>query len=93
MHTGRIQVEPKNSFTQLVPRFDVKIEYFLPPGNEGGGSASGGVCIRGGSASRGYASKEGWAETPPPTIQILWDTVNEWVVRILLECILVSEYF
>ena len=31
--------------------------------------------------------------TPPLPHQILWDTVNEWAVRILLECILVYQQF
>ena len=54
----------------------------LHPGclHSGGGSASGGsggaVGIQGGGG-----------QTPPP---ILWDTVNEEAVRILLGCILVS---
>ena len=32
---------------------------------------------------------EGYGQTPPPGHWILWDTVNEWAVRIILECILV----
>ena len=48
-----------------------------------GKSASRGVCIRGG----------GWAD-PPPLLpdRILRDTVNERVVRIILECILHNFY-
>ena len=62
----------------------------VPPGE--GGSATGGSDLGGlhpgglhqvGSASRGVG------QTP----RILWDTVNEWVVRILVECILVSIWF
>ena len=41
-----------------------------------------GVCIQEGGLHRG-----GWADPPPN--QILWDTANDRVVRILLECILV----
>ena len=43
------------------------------------GSASGGVCIQGGLGR------------PPPPNRILWDMVNERVVRILQECILVTR--
>ena len=39
---------------------------------------AGGVCVAGGMHCM---------HTPPPR-QILQDTVNEWAVRILLECIL-----
>ena len=48
----------------------------LPPGGSAsGGSHYIGVCIgrRGGGLGRPHL--------------ILWDTVNEWVLRILLECI------
>ena len=58
----------------------------LPPGglHWRGGSASRGVCMRGG----GEVGQ--WAKPPP--YQILWDTVNEPAVHILLECILVFQY-
>ena len=45
-----------------------------------GGSASREVCI------------QGVGQTPPPHF-VLWETVNEWAVRILLECILVCIRF
>ena len=55
------------------------------------GSVSGQVCIQMGLHPRGCTSKAsapgGWTDHPPQ--HILWDMVNEWVVRILLECILV----
>ena len=61
------------------------------------GSASRGVCIQwglhpgrglhpGGCASRGGVHPRGSASN-----QILWDTVNERKVRILLECIFVLK--
>ena len=46
------------------------------------GSASGVVGLHSESATRGWAD--------PPSHQILWDMVNEWAVRILLECTLVE---
>ena len=41
-----------------------------------------GVCLQGGSASM-----KGWADPPPSDTMGLWDMVNKWVERILLECI------
>ena len=49
------------------------------PACKGGGVCIQGVYIRGG----------GVGQTPPH--QILWDTVNERAVRIILECILVLK--
>ena len=50
------------------------------------------VChsVHGGSISEGvlHWGVGGWADPPPH--RILRDTVNEWAIRILLECILVS---
>ena len=39
----------------------------------------------------GWVCPRGWVLTPPQYIGhgILWDTVNKWVVCILLECFLV----
>ena len=53
------------------------------PGLPGGSLHPGGLP-RGGLHPEGY-----WADPFPH--QILWDTVNERAVHILLECILVSE--
>ena len=53
-------------------------------GGNGGGHAWQGACLVGGMCGGGHA----WHTCPPPG-QILLDTVNEWTVRILLECILV----
>ena len=50
------------------------------PACKGGG----GVCIQG-----VYIREGGVGQTPPH--QILWDTVNERAVRIILECILVLK--
>ena len=55
---------------------------------QGEGSGSGGFCIQGGSGSSG--GLHGGGKTPS---WILRDTVNEWAVRILLECILVLFCF
>ena len=44
------------------------------------GACMGGMCGRGVHATH---------DAPPHPRQILWHTVNEWAVRILLECILV----
>ena len=65
----------------------------------GGGlhqGGDGGLCIGGGAASRGGSASgggrvciQGVGQTTPPPHRILWDTVNEQVVCILLECILV----
>ena len=61
-----------------------------------------GVCLRGDQPPREFyiqgipPSGEGWSELPvTPSIphQILWDTVNERVVGIVLECILVINLF
>ena len=50
----------------------------------GGRSASGG-----GRSAWGGAASRGGGHNPPPEIHgILRDAVNKWVVRILLECIL-----
>ena len=46
-----------------------------------------GVCIQGGLHLGGSAL--GWGVVKTPSPGILWDTVKEWAVRILLECILV----
>ena len=43
-----------------------------------GGMSGGGTCMAGGAW---------WGACMPQ--QILWDTVNEWAIHILLECILV----
>ena len=51
-----------------------------------------GVCIAGGMHGRGHVW-QGVCMACPPHCQILRDTVNEWVVRILLECILVFVLF
>ena len=61
----------------------------LHPGGEGsasrGRATSAGVCIGGGGGGQTLPSPP-----PPPKIhRILRDTVNQRVVRILLECILV----
>ena len=45
-----------------------------------------GICIRGGLRPEGGLHR-GVLGRPPPN-QILWETVNERAVRILLECIL-----
>ena len=45
------------------------------------------ACVTGGVHGRGHV----WHTCPPQ--QILEDTVNEWTVHILLECILVSVIF
>ena len=55
----------------------------------GGSCIQRGVCFQWGSASGGSGlHPRGWADNSPP-YRILWDTVNEQVVCILLECILV----
>ena len=58
----------------------------LPPGGSARGDLplGGGVCLKGGRR-RGMGC---WTD-----LQALWDTVNKWVVRILLECILVYDLF
>ena len=55
-----------------------------------GHAMAGGVC-GGGNAWQGGVHGRGHASHTPPW-QILRDTVNEWAVRILLECILVNFY-
>ena len=57
----------------------------------GGGLHPGGPASREGLHPGGFASG-GSGQTPPPH-QILWDTVNERAVRILLEYILVYFIF
>ena len=54
-----------------------------------GGLHLGGSALRGGSASRGVCIQRGWAD---PHHWILWDAVNEWLVCLLLECILITEW-
>ena len=54
------------------------------------GSASGWVLHRGGAASRGVW--RGWADSPK-IHEILQDTVNKRVVRILLERFLILEKY
>ena len=49
------------------------------------------LCPQGGSASRGVCIRRGWSNPHP--LPILWDTVNDLAVHILLECILVSYSF
>ena len=61
----------------------------------GGLHPGGWVCIQGDlhqgeSASGGAASRGGWVDQAP--YRILLDTVNERAVRILLECILFSQW-
>ena len=64
-----------------------------------GGMYGRGVCMAGGHAWQGaymagdmHGRGQAWhAHPPPPRQQILRDSVNERVVRILLECILVSD--
>ena len=69
----------------------------LPPGGLHPGDGCGGVCIQGGLPSGGSTSRrvclqgglhlvEGLGR-PPEIHGLLWDTVNKWAVRILLECI------
>ena len=53
-----------------------------------GGLHPGGVCIQG-DLHRGGS----WTASLPEIHEILWDTVNKWAVRILLECILVRSNF
>ena len=60
-----------------------------------GGMHGTGVCVEGGHAwHRGVCDRRacmaGGVHDMPPW-QILRDTVNEWVVRIILECILVPS--
>ena len=62
--------------------------------SRGGSASSGGllpvgVCFQWGSASGGVGSASKGLGRQLPPHRILWDTVNEQVVCILLECILV----
>ena len=69
---------------------------FLPNANNVWGKvmfSKASVTLSRGSASRGSsscrsASRGGWADPPPH--QTLQNMVNEWAVRILLECIIVN---
>ena len=58
-----------------------------------GGHVWQGAWIAGGVHGRGHAWQGGKHGTHAPPRHILWDTVNEWAVRILLECILVINCF
>ena len=65
----------------------------LPPANEVcEGYVFTGVCLhRGGGLHPGGRADPPPIQTPTPTLQVLWDTVKERAVRILLECILVHD--
>ena len=54
-----------------------------------GGVHGRGVCMAGGSMTGGHAWQWGMRAMHPWQILWLWHTVNEWAVRIPLECILV----
>ena len=56
-----------------------------------GSALGGGICIQRGLHPRGVCI-QGFGQTFRPP-RILWDTVNERAVRILLECILVWSCF
>ena len=74
------------NFCHSVHRQGVCIQESLPLGR----SASRGVCIQGGlHPGRLHQTLERLS----PPYQILWDMINEWAVRILLECILVYAHF
>ena len=56
----------------------------------GRGHAWQGACVAGGECMAGVCmAEEGVYMACTPSLQILRDTVNEWAVSILLECILV----
>ena len=57
-----------------------------------GGMCSGVACMAGGMCDGGLVWWGGMHAMHAPPWQILQDTVNEWAVRILLECILVLFY-
>ena len=96
------------TFKSLWPKRLVNVTGFLPPANEVSedyvftpicqsfcsqrGVCIQGVCIQGGLHPVGVCIEGSWAD-PPPHHQILCDTVNERPVRILLECILVWNFF
>ena len=61
-------------------------------GHMTGGSASKGVCIQEGSASRGDQHLGGWADPLPKIHGMLQDTVNNWAVHILLKCFLIQVH-
>ena len=58
-----------------------------------GGMHGRGVCVVGACMAGGVHGRRDMHGRHTPPQQILWDTVNERMVRILLECILVDNNF
>ena len=66
---------------------------YSPPGGyvQGVGNLPGAGMSTGVITIPGVGMSRGWVLTSSQIHGILWDTVNNWVVRILLECFLVAQ--